>query len=179
VHQACGPAVTDSGSCYQCETASCCDTTAACIADPQCEGFKNCLVDCTNNVPDEAGVHDGGPPDNGLSLYQCDQYCLAAWPNGLVNWAPQYTCVSVYCLSQSCGAGPLDACQQCTYGKCLDAYANLQSTPGGYLLLDCYLDCKAGDTTCFQACDAAFPKAKPLETILYQCIAACPSCPGQ
>jgi hypothetical protein len=52
IHQMCTQ-VTDTTPCFTCEDNNCCNTYAACHADPECAAYKSCLVACEN------GLHDG------------------------------------------------------------------------------------------------------------------------
>jgi hypothetical protein len=174
LHQTCTP-MTDTTSCTTCEDNSCCQTYAACHADPDCPALLKCLQDCLSGTADDAGAPEGGAPDGG----SCDLLCAAAHPTGLVEWAPRLTCLLVYCAvaCENAPMPPLPACESCTNQFCAEEYANLNATPDGYLLGACIDTCPTGANPCNDACFAQHPSSKPALDALTACVAQnCPSC---
>jgi hypothetical protein len=145
---------TDPNPCHACEQSFCCDSFSACTANPDCFAFRACYVACNGGQPDEAGVHDAGPPDGALP---CDEYCLQAHPTGLVDFAPLLGCTSVLCVS-ACSNGMPTPCGACLAANCPNEEADVQGTQDGWLLLDCTTPCL--DAACLAACEDAYPKAK-------------------
>lgn len=174
VHQKCTP-MNDVSQCAICEDDHCCQTYAACHADPDCHAMQRCLVDCYSGVSDDAGSPQGGAPDGG----SCDLICAAAHPKGLVEWAPRDTCISVFCTvaCENPPMPPLDPCLACIYSKCADEFADLNGTPDGYLFAACITVCPSGANPCTAACMSKYPTTMGPENALISCQqASCPMC---
>ena len=174
VHQMCTP-MQDSTPCYVCEDDHCCQTYANCHANPDCKGMQRCLVDCHSGVADDAGSPAGGPPDGG----SCDLTCGAAHPQGLVDWAPRSTCLSVFCVvpCENPPMPPLDPCLACVYQKCADPFANLNGTAQGYMFAACIVACPSGANPCTAGCMSQYPAEMGPENALIACQQTnCPMC---
>jgi hypothetical protein len=174
VHQTCTQ-MTDQTPCFTCEDNFCCNTYAACHADPDCVAMVTCLKDCENGTADDAGAPAGGAPDGGT----CDAICAQAHPTGVAEWAPRETCLLANCTVQceNPPMPPLSACLACQYKSCLDEFANLNATTDGYLLGACIDACPGGANTCNEACLAQYPDEMAAVDALTTCVLAnCPSC---
>jgi hypothetical protein len=169
VHQTCTQMT--GTSCSTCEDDYCCDTYAACAADPDCSGLDSCLTDCLAGNADDAGAPAGGASAGG----SCEVICGNAHPAGLKDWAPREACLLVSC-SAACGA-PLTACLACQYQMCADEFASLYGTPDGYLLNGCRAACPAGTNACSDACLAQYPDIQGASQALSACLQLnCPTC---
>lgn len=162
------PQTQDTTPCYTCEDDSCCDTQAACLNDPECVAFTSCLNDCDNGVPDDAGVHDSGPP---TLTGDCTFYCASAHPEGLTHFAPRYACVQQYCLAQCTGSLP-NSCAACVETNCSQQFVADLDTPDGILYNTCGANCASGDATCVAACQSEYPSTKASNMALQACVAA-------
>jgi hypothetical protein len=161
--------------CYTCEDDYCCNTYANCHANPDCDSLERCLKDCVDDVADDAGSPQGGPPDGG----SCDLVCAHAHPQGLIDWAPRITCLTVYCGVQceNPPMPPLPPCEACVNKYCALEFANLNGTPDGFLYGACVAACPSGANPCNEACSTQYPSVQAANDALLACaMQNCPSC---
>jgi hypothetical protein len=174
VHQTCTQ-TTDTTPCSTCEDNYCCNTYAACHADPDCVGMLHCLQDCYSGAADDAGAPPGGPPDGG----SCEETCAQAHPEGVASWAPRETCLLANCTVQceDPPMPPLPPCLACQFQSCLDEFANFNASTDGYLLGACIDGCPTGANPCNDACIAQYPDEMAALDALTTCLQAnCPTC---
>jgi hypothetical protein len=154
--QTCGKS-TETPPCFICEDEKCCETYARCHANPACEAYKKCLLECPKGQ-------------------KCEASCDEKHPGALKDWAPRMACLTTRCAEPCLNGEPLDPCVKCTIDSCADHYANLASTPAGYLIQSCITVCATGDKPCIDACKAKHPSAvQPLDALLTCVVQKCPS----
>lgn len=149
------PASTDPNACFKCEDERCCNTYAACAADPECKmQLEPCLKACGAN----------GTP-------ACRSQCYAAHPKGVAAWAPRDTCLNVNCITE-CGNSAPDACFDCAFlSSCRDTNARCASDEGCFLLTACLeATCPSITDACLKSCKAKVP---PSAGLLYDAWFAC------
>ncbi len=152
LNQTCG-ASDDTNACFACQDENCCETLAACDAEPDCVAYKDC-------------VREGG------DLYSCG----VEHPRGVEVAAPGYVCAEYHCAvgMPSCDKGERDACFTCLYDTCGAEWAALVRTRDGFLSFWCVAECAVGDNACDQACRDLYPAAEDAELQLGEClVAAC------
>jgi hypothetical protein len=158
------PDSTETNACYECEDENCCETYAACAANPECVALKDCVADCGD--------------DNA-----CAVACSDLHPGGVRDWGTRYSCVWLQCGDERCFTpddGPYvpNPCVDCMRAGCGDLYVACQSDPECYRLWDCVSLCAAGDTACIEGCQAEHPDAvSAFDAVavcsLHRCAAAC------
>lgn len=158
LHQTC-PASGDPNACFVCQDESCCDTIAACSAEPDCLAYKECIRTDTGDNP----------------LYDCG----LAHPQGLELFAPGYVCAEYHCAIETpgCTKAERDACFTCLYDVCGKEWAALTRFPEGFLLGWCIGACDVGDTACDDACYDLYPGARDEALQLGECLLA--GCTGE
>jgi hypothetical protein len=172
LHENC-PLVDASNSCRQCILEQCCGARAACETDPNCLKLDNCIPDCDEGQPDEAGATPL-PPDASAGQYVCDQWCSVKTNPGLGEWARYTTCATTLC-AVACGS---PSCAQCTQQNCAaEAFAS-QSTAAGYLMWSCISQCASTDQTCLQQCETSAPASVQTATAAWMTCTEqqCPGC---
>jgi hypothetical protein len=154
--QTCGKS-TETPPCFICEDEKCCETYARCHANPACEAYKQCLLACPKGQ-------------------KCEASCDEKHPGALKDWAPRMACMSVRCAEPCLNGEPLDPCVKCATQDCADFYADLVSTPAGYLLQSCVAVCRTADEACITACKEKHPSAvTSLNTLLTCVLQKCPT----
>jgi hypothetical protein len=133
--QMCEPS-TDPDACLQCEDSHCCETHAACSAEPECGALLHCEQACTND--------------------QCVADCAAAHPTARGLFGARLSCVTMHCPVE-CGAGTPNACESCVNEGCGDLWVACQSNDECYSLFLCGVVCGA-DGDCLGACHDEFPR---------------------
>jgi len=155
--QKCGTS-TDPNTCFKCEDERCCNTYAACDAEPECKvQLEGCLKAC--------GA-DG--------TAACRSACYAAHPKGVATWAPRTTCLDTRCITECGGPATPDPCFDCgVLSSCRDTHARCASNEGCFLLLACLdTDCPNVTDTCIKSCKAKVdPSAAPLFDAWFSCTA--------
>ena len=140
--QTCAGTSSDPTMCGKCEDLNCCETYAACVAEPECKlGVQPCLKACAGDVA-------------------CDAKCYADHPNGVAAWARRSACIYRKCLPD-CG-GTADACLTCaTLTSCGDPNTLCQADAGCFLINSCLDETCYGAITdsCLAACKAKQPPA--------------------
>ncbi len=142
-------ASTDPNACYKCEDEKCCRTYADCKASPECQAFKTCLQACP------AGEY-------------CEESCAKTHGAGLTAWAPRLVCMTVHC-PQACSSAPVPDCVSCINANCAKEYAELESTPEGYLLQSCIAACTTPLEACIDTCKGKYRGAVPGLNVLAAC----------
>lgn len=154
LNQSCGPS-SDPTVCGACQDQSCCDSLAACAAEPACVAYKDC-------------VRGGGAAE----LYEC----ALAHRQGIAVAAPGYVCAEYHCavgtdMTGQCDPSARDACFTCMFDVCGKEWAALYRTENGFLASWCGSACD-GDTACSQACLDLYPGSEAASLQLAECLLA-------
>ncbi len=173
LHESCAPDMDAANACSKCIHEECCDTRLACLNDPSCLGFLNCILDCEDHEADDAAP-SGSPPDGGP--YACDLWCGAASNPSLDKYAALQTCSQILCTTAStCGGA--DACLTCQYQYCASEVVAVSASADGYLFDDCIAQCPSTDTTCLAQCQTDYPSVQSASQSWIACLQQhCPTC---
>jgi hypothetical protein len=162
LNQTCTEPSTDPNKCFACQDEHCCETISACDNSVECQSFKTCANAC---------------PDPGE---ECIKKCSEDHPEGASLMGPLLACGIYYCATDQvqCDRSKRDACVECKYGTCGDAYAALAATKTGYALELCIIACPIDHATCDQACYDRYPQARDAylgygECLLVACVDKC------
>jgi hypothetical protein len=159
LNQTCTEPSIETNPCFVCQDEKCCETIAACNANPDCVAYKDCL---------RSFVGDGDPFNA----------CAVDHPGGVEGFAKGSVCGIYHCATDTeigvCDPADRDPCLTCAYFECTEEWAALESTAEGFLLGWCVAFCPAGDTACDQACLDAHPSAVEAYIAFGECtFAAC------
>jgi hypothetical protein len=140
----CQPAAGDT-ACVACAKQNCCESRAACIAEPQCLPYEACWIACVQeNTGDE------------VAIAQCVQACETTAPGGLAPQRALTVCVQRDCLAP-CGIASTPAVD-CFLAECPESYVGCFGDAECWRLQLCVLEC-AGSQPCAEACLEQFPAA--------------------
>ena len=133
------PASAETNTCFKCEDEKCCDTFAACDANPDCrKAIQPCIVACAGNTT-------------------CVDGCYKDHPQGLVAWAPRQACLLARCRAD-CGAKP-DTCVDCVIDKCAQTFTRCYADVDCFLITECNARCNVVDDACIASCKKDRPMA--------------------
>ena len=136
--QKCGGS-TETNACFKCQDLSCCNTDAACNAEPECtQGVVPCAKACKDAT--------------------CRAKCYDDHPKGVAAYARKLACISVRCVGE-CSGAPVDPCYECGVVKaCRETNARCAADPGCFVLRAC-LEATCPDVTdaCIDSCKAKAP----------------------
>ena len=104
--QQCGTSP-ETNPCYVCEDEKCCDTYAACKADPQCDGYSTCMNACAQDLS--------------KTVTDCTSECDPKFPGGYDKFAERIGCIVMRC-GPECGS-PSSPCLACWFAECAESYA--------------------------------------------------------
>jgi hypothetical protein len=138
LEQVCAPSV-ETNECWKCEDEKCCDTHAACTAEPACGEYRECMLGCTER-------------------YTCPVTCEKEVPAGYALFTTRLACVTVRCAAE-CADLPPSPCEVCTNRECAVTYAACKTDLECARLWDCQTPCTTA--ACRDACGARFPGALP------------------
>jgi hypothetical protein len=156
LQQSC-PDSADPNVCFACQDESCCESIAACSAEPDCVAYKDCLRAYTGENP----YYD----------------CAIDHPAATAVFAPGFVCAEYLCAitsdpSDLCETSGRDACDTCLYDVCGKEWASLLRFPDGFLLRWCIFGCAVGDAACDEACYDLYPSARDEALQLAECLLA-------
>lgn len=157
LNQTCTEPSIETNPCFVCQDENCCETIAACDANPDCVAYKQC-------------TRDNADADDPYNL------CAELHPGGVQDAAAGITCAIYHCAvdTPSCDAAERDPCLECLYCDCALEWSALERTADGFLLSWCIAACPVGDTACDQACLDAHPDSQERYLALAECVfAAC------
>jgi hypothetical protein len=127
----------ETNPCWICEDENCCDTYAACQADPDCQAIAPCTQAC-------------GEDDDA-----CFNQCFIDHAAGMDAWGPRFMCFTVEC-DEECAGETIDPCFGCTLRECERTEIACDSDVSCWLLAFCIGDC-GSDGACVQACNEQYP----------------------
>ncbi|HEY4116385.1 MAG TPA: hypothetical protein VGM56_00965 [Byssovorax sp.] len=129
---------TDPDACAACADENCCTGRQACqVADGDCQGFIMCAEDCTAA---------------GGSESTCYTQCAPANAAGEAVFAQYFACTEYSCTTE---CGQPNACDQCRLSVCKVETYNLQSSPDGLLLFECFDECIHAPGGMVDTCETA------------------------
>jgi hypothetical protein len=150
LNQVCAPSQSDAGACNNCKEAHCCETRAACNADPECNAFFDCLVACPKATVGEC-------------MIDCDAKGLP----GYLKFNIEYTCVDLNCPAE-CEYQSPDPCSDCWKAHCLEPYTNCQSDAECSRFFQCLGACST--PACNDGCLRAHPDGALLSDAFGSCV---------
>lgn len=135
---------TANDACARCEEERCCETRC----EAACQGYVSCMQGC------------GGQAS-------CQNECAANHPEGVAELGRWLGCQVPLCrdVCTSLVPGP---CLACGLEHCAHQFADCFASPDCYLRFFCGTQCD--ETSCYAACDAAYPNADALFGAFLLCV---------
>ena len=148
--------------CAQCAYGACEDLYCQCYAEMDCAQLVNCLQPCDpTDIP-------------------CQQPCLTDHQDSISKAFLLGDCAGGGCAAECMGVAVLGDCPKCLFTSCQSQMNACLADADCYEIVNCAIDCPAGDFSCALGCANGKPstatnKALAVQSCMYQsCSNLCP-----